>query len=409
MHADIVIVGAGMVGSALALALQSLPLKIVLLDGGSLSAQPLDFQRPFAPRVSALSLASERILTRLQAWSGIQQRRACPYYQMEVWDGDGTGNIQFSAADVHAEHLGHIVENDLVQDALLEQLANSPIQLLAHSRLEQLTRSQNGWQLSLSDQSQLTTPLLIAADGANSAVRRLTQAPTREWDYLHHAIVTSVQTEQPHQHTAWQRFTATGPIALLPLTGQPPAGHWCSLVWSTTPEHARHLMALDSQVFNQALGQAFEYRLGKIIHSDQRFSIPLRQRHLKRYVQPGLAFIGDAAHTIHPLAGQGVNMGFLDAASLAENLIAAAQRGEQLASERVLSRFERQRMPHNLTMMGAMEGFQHLFQSDHLALRLARNFGLKLMNDTPLSKALITRQALGEGSYLPALARPLPS
>ncbi|MDM1720188.1 2-octaprenyl-3-methyl-6-methoxy-1,4-benzoquinol hydroxylase, partial [Acinetobacter towneri] len=201
-----------MVGSALALALQSLPLKIVLLDGSSLSAQPLDFQRAFAPRVSALSLASERILARLQAWSGVQQRRACPYYQMEVWDGDGTGNIQFSAADVHAEHLGHIVENDLVQDALLEQLANSPIQLLAHSRLEQLTRSQNGWQLSLSDQSQLTTPLLTAADGANSAVRRLTQAPTREWDYLHHAIVTSVQTEQPHQHTAWQRFTATGPI-----------------------------------------------------------------------------------------------------------------------------------------------------------------------------------------------------
>ena len=406
MLADIVIVGAGMVGSAIALALQPLNLKIVLLDGGCLTPSEFDSQSPFAPRVSALSLASERILTRLNAWPGVLKRRACPYYHMQVWDGDGTGNIEFSASQVHANHLGHIVENHLVQDALLEQIANSNITCLANTRLEQLTYQDAQWQLTLSDQTQLSAKLVIAADGANSAVRRLTQAATREWDYLHHAIVTSIQTEQPHQHTAWQRFTDSGPIALLPLAGAPADQHWCSIVWSTTPEQAEQLLALDDAAFCQTLGKAFEHRLGDILHADPRFSIPLRQRHLKRYVQAGLAFIGDAAHTIHPLAGQGVNMGFLDAACLAETLEKAQLRGEDLASEQVLSRFERQRMPHNLSMMGAMEGFQHLFQSDHLALRLVRNLGLNLINQTALTKSFFTRQALGEGAHLPKLAQP---
>ena len=222
--------------------------------------------------------------------------------------------------------------------------------------------------------------------------------------YLHHAIVTSVRCGEAHRATAWQRFTDEGPLAFLPL-GERDGEHWCSIVWSTTPEQATGLMALDDQAFSIALGQAFEHRLGQVLHVDRRLCIPLRQRHAKRYVEPGLALIGDAAHTIHPLAGQGVNLGFLDAAVLAEVLAQAAARGERLADERVLSRYERRRMPHNLAMMAAMEGFQRLFQSDSLTLRLARNAGLDLVDGLEDAKALFVRQALGLSGDLPDLAR----
>ena len=404
MQADLIIVGAGMVGSALALALQDQGLEILLVDGSPLSVKPFDPQAAFEPRVSALSVASQRILERLGVWEGIAARRVCPYGEMQVWDGSGTGQIHFSAASVHAESLGHIVENRVVQDALLERLHDSSIGLLPGARLEQLRRSGDGWLLSLNDGRELRAPLVIAADGANSAVRRLAGCATREWDYLHHAIVTSVRCAKPHQATAWQRFTDDGPLAFLPLAG--PAGeHWCSIVWSVTPTEAERLMALDDAGFRRALGFAFEHRLGEVQHAEPRLCIPLRQRHAKRYVEDGLALIGDAAHSIHPLAGQGVNLGFLDVAVLAEVLLHAAQRGERLSDVKVLSRYERRRMPHNLAMMAAMEGFERLFQADPLPVRWLRNSGLNWVDDLPEAKALFVRQALGLSGDLPALAR----
>ena len=404
MQADLIIVGAGMVGSALGLALKDSGLEIILIDGSPLSIKPFDAEAAFEPRVSALSVASQRILQRLGAWDGVAARRASPYGEMQVWDGSGTGNIHFSAASVHAEVLGHIVENRVIQEALLEPLHDSGVGLLPNARLERLRRSGDDWLLTLVDGRELRAPLVIAADGANSAVRRLAGCATREWDYLHHAIVTSVRCEQPHRRTAWQRFTDDGPLAFLPLDRQGDE-HWCSIVWSTTPEQATRLMALDDEAFRDELGKAFEHRLGRIEASDPRLCIPLRQRHAKRYVEPGLALVGDAAHTIHPLAGQGVNLGFLDAAVLAEVLLHAHGRGERLADERVLSRFERRRMPHNLGMMAAMEGFQRLFQADPLPLRWLRNAGLDLVDGLPEAKALFVRQALGLSGDLPELAR----
>ncbi|KFE57909.1 2-octaprenyl-3-methyl-6-methoxy-1,4-benzoquinol hydroxylase [Pseudomonas syringae] len=402
-RADLLIVGAGMVGSALALALQGSGLNIIVVDGGPLSVKPFDTQAPFEPRVSALSAASQRILQRLNVWDGIASRRASPYGEMQVWDGSGTGQIHFSAASVHADVLGHIVENRVVQDALLERLHDCDVGLLANARLEQMRRSGDDWLLTLADGRQLRAPLVVAADGANSAVRKLTGTATREWDYLHHAIVTSVRTEQSHHKTAWQRFTDNGPLAFLPL--ERAGEHWCSIVWSVTPKEAERLTALDDETFCRELEQAFEGRLGPVIAADPRLCVPLRQRHAKRYVAEGLALIGDAAHTIHPLAGQGVNLGFLDAAVLAEVLLYAAERGERLADIRVLSRFERRRMPHNLALMAAMEGFERLFQADQLPLRWLRNTGLKLVNQIPEAKATFVRQALGLSGDLPELAR----
>ena len=405
MHADLIIVGAGMVGSTLALALKDSGLNILLVDGSPLNVTPFHPEQAFEPRVSAVSLASQRILERVQAWPSIIQRRASPYRDMHVWDGSGTGKIDFSASSVHADVLGHIVENRLVQDALLEQLHTSKINLRANARVDHLRRSGDAWLMRLEDGSEIHSPLVIAADGGNSAVRRLAGCATREWDYLHHAIVTSVRCEQPHQETAWQRFTDEGPLALLPLQhsdGQ----HWCSIVWSVPKERAQQIMALDDAAFCAALGQASEYRLGAIKHADPRHSIPLRQRHAKRYVATGLALIGDAAHTIHPLAGQGVNLGFLDAAVLAEVLLSALQRGENIASERVLSRFERRRMPQNLAMMAAMDGFQHLFQADALSVRWLRNSGLKMVDHLSMAKTVFVRHALGLGVDVPDLAKP---
>ncbi|MCD1637148.1 2-octaprenyl-3-methyl-6-methoxy-1,4-benzoquinol hydroxylase [Pseudomonas stutzeri] len=406
MQADLIIVGAGMVGSTLALALEGSGLNIVVLDASPLEVADFDPLGGFEPRVSALSAASQRILQRVGAWPGIVARRASPYTDMHVWDGSGTGQIHFSAETVHAEVLGHIVENRVVQDALLETMQRGGrLQLIGDARVEQLTQTAEGWRLTLGDGRELHTPLMIAADGANSAIRRLAGCETREWDYLHQAIVTSVRCSEAHQRTAWQRFTDDGPLAFLPLERDGDR-HWCSIVWSVTEAEAKQLMALDDAAFRTALGRAFEERLGEVLEVDPRLCIPLRQRHAKRYVQPGLALIGDAAHTIHPLAGQGVNLGLLDAAVLAEVLKAAVARGERVADVRVLSRFERRRMPHNLAMMAAMEGFERLFQTDLLPLRWLRNAGLKAVEALPEAKALFVRQALGLSGDLPELAKP---
>ncbi len=402
-HADLVIVGAGMVGSALALALADSGLS-VLLDRGPLTPGAVESDLPFEPRVSALSLASQRILQRLGAWDGILARRVSPYQAMHVWDGSGTGAVHFDAASVHAEVLGHIVENRVVQDALLERLAEANVLLLPEARLELLRRSGDQWLVQLAGDRQIRAPLVVAADGANSAVRRLAGLETREWDYLHHAIVTSVRCAESHQRTAWQRFTDDGPLAFLPLDRGGDT-RWCSIVWSCTPKQGERLMALDDAAFCQALGEAFEQRLGKVECSDTRLCIPLRQRHAKRYVEPGLALIGDAAHVIHPLAGQGVNLGFLDAAVLAEELRHAQARGESIAEQRVLERYERRRMPHNLAMMAAMEGFQRLFQDDRLPLRWLRNAALKQVDRHFEAKALFVRRALGLSGDVPELAK----
>ncbi|MEX6663853.1 2-octaprenyl-3-methyl-6-methoxy-1,4-benzoquinol hydroxylase [Pseudomonas sp. W2-17] len=402
-RADLLIVGAGMVGSALALALRDSGLNILVVDGGPLTVKPFVADAPFEARVSALSIASQRILERLGVWEGIVARRVSPYSDMHVWDGSGTGKVHFSASSVHANVLGHIVENRVMQDALVERLHDSNIGLLADARLEQMRHSGDDWLLTLSDGRTLRAPLVVAADGAHSTVRRMTGTATREWDYLHHAIVTSVRTADSHRKTAWQRFTDDGPLAFLPLDRE--GEHWCSIVWSVTPEQSERLMKLDDERFCRELENAFEGCLGQVISADSRVCVPLRQRHAKRYVAPGLALIGDAAHTIHPLAGQGVNLGFLDAAVLAEVLRGAVERGERLADERVLSRYERRRMPHNLALMAAMEGFERLFQADALPVRLLRNAGLKMVDHSAEAKALFVRQALGLTGDLPELAK----
>lgn len=405
MQADIVIVGAGMVGSTLALALKDSGLSIVIVENNPKSYKVFEPETPFEPRVSAISIASQRVLQHVNAWAGIVARRVSPYTDMYVWDGSGTGHIDFSASSVHQPLLGHIIENRVIQDALLEQLSQyeQSIQLLSGVKLEKLERVSNGWHVVLADGMQIKAKLVVGADGARSKVRELAEIKTREWDYFHQAIVTSVRCEKIHQKTAWQRFTDYGPLAFLPLSL---AGdeHWCSIVWSLTPDQTDKIMALGDEEFCKKLSEAFEYKLGRVEHADKRSCIPLRQRHAKRYIQQGLAVIGDAAHVIHPLAGQGVNLGFMDAAALAETLLEALDRNEEISTAKVLARFERNRMPHNLGMMAAMETFERLFQADPLPFRWLRNTGLKVVNQLPEAKALFIKRALGVEGALPKMA-----
>lgn len=402
---DVIVVGAGMVGATLARALGDLPLRIALVDSIPLSGKPgtVSTDSGYDARVSAISAASQNILENLGVWQRIPQEGRSPYRYMRVWDAEGTGEIGFDADALGELRLGHIVENHLIQGALLQSLSETAVTLFGEQRVEGLVQEVDGWRLLLERGQSLRASLIVAADGAKSKLRELAGFEMREWDYLHNAIVTTVQTERPHQATAWQRFMPSGPLALLPLNDRNQA-HYCSIVWSAVPEHAGRIMALDSEAFRKELEDAFESRLGRILATDIRHRIPLRQRHARRYAMPGLVLIGDAAHSIHPLAGQGVNIGLLDAAELFDVLREAQKRGEELGALAVLQRYERRRMGANLGMMAAMEGFERLFHADALPLRWMRNAGMRLLDGQALIKGGIMRRAMGLSGDLPALA-----
>ncbi|WP_237457471.1 UbiH/UbiF/VisC/COQ6 family ubiquinone biosynthesis hydroxylase [Pseudomaricurvus sp. HS19] len=400
---DIVVVGAGMVGSAIACALAADPrgadLRIAVVEAG---ADPAQFSgTDFDPRVVALTHASRDLLDSVGAWSLIEAERACPYRHMVVWDAEGTGSIDFHAAEVQQANLGHIVENSVVTRALLGCLRALPqIELLQPARVETLLRDEeNGQpQVLLADGRVLTSSLLLAADGANSRVRQLANMATREWSYGQQAIVTTVRTERSHDDTAWQRFLASGPLAFLPMqtaTAEGVDSHHCSIVWSLNDDCVESLMALDDEAFAAQLGEAFEMKLGAITQVDRRFCFPLRQRHAVDYVQRGIALMGDAAHTIHPLAGQGVNLGFLDVCAMRDEILRACERGVPLSDPSVLNRYQRSRKSHNLSMMGLMEGFQRLFGADNLGVRWLRNAGMRQVNRLGPLKNRLVRQAMG--------------
>lgn len=397
---DVAIVGAGIAGSALAAALAGRGLAIALVE-----AQPL--VRPdlpaaldigtFDPRVSAITPRSRQLLQELGAWRAVESYRSCPYRHMSVWDADGTGCIEFDCADVNATALGYIVENRALVGALLERvLAAADITTFGGVGLQACSRDEvaQAMQLQLADGAALRADLLVAADGALSRVREMLDFRTREWDYGHRAIVTTVQVERHHQDTAWQRFLPSGPLAFLPLPGAS-GRHYCSIVWSLREELVDDLLALDEPAFCAALGAAFEHRLGAVQACSARFAFPLRQRHAVDYIQPGVALVADAAHTIHPLAGQGINLGLQDVAVLAEEVSAGLARGSSPGQLDVLRRYQRRRKGENLAMMAAMDGFKRLFEQEALPLRWLRNVGMRGVGQLKPLKQQLMRHAMG--------------
>lgn len=404
-HFDVVLVGAGMAGLAFAGALAPSGVSIALLDT-AFPESPAPFPASFDLRVSALTHASENLLRNLGAWEVMAGLRVAPYQHMHVWDGDGTGKIEFHAGEAGVSHLGHLVENRVTTWGLWQALQGKTNISFLQEGLQQLDTSRASPLLTLSSGRRLAAALVVGADGARSAVREQAGLAVRSWAYEQNAIVTTLRCEKPHENTAWQVFTRTGPLALLPLRAHNTdhKSHLCSIVWSQDEAQAGHLLALTEDAFCQALARTFEQRLGRVELLDRRVVFPLRQQHATHYVAPGVALIGDAAHTIHPLAGQGINLGFMDAAMLAEVLCDGLKQGLPIDEFSLLRRYQRRRQGANLTMMGAMEGFKRLFGPSAWPLQLLRNWGMSQLDQHTLIKQQIVDRAMGMGGDLPRLA-----
>lgn len=398
---DVAVIGAGIAGSSLALALSGQGLRIALVEARPLPQSDLPAAielSSFDPRVSALTPRSRSALEQLGVWPAIADYRPCAYHHMTVWDAEGTGAIDFDASEVDVSELGHIVENRSVIHALLQRVTSAPdITVLCPASLIAVERDDRECMVvTLGEGTTLRADLMVAADGALSPVRELLGFATREWDYGHRAIVTTVAVEKSHQHTAWQRFLPSGPLAFLPL---PDGGdqHFCSIVWSLREDLVDDLLALEEPDFCRELGAAIEHRLGAVLACGERYAFPLRQRHAVDYVQAGVALVGDAAHTIHPLAGQGINLGLLDVMVLAEEVLAACEAGGSPGTIETLRRYQRRRKGDNLLMMVAMDGFKRLFEQQAPPIRWLRNAGMRQLGRLLPVKRQIIRRAMGIG------------
>ena len=388
---DIVIVGGGAVGSAVASLLGQInktvqgakqQLKIALIE----TSEPPQFNpSQVDPRVAALTEKTRLIFEQIGIWNQVVAKRACAYKAMNVWDAEGTGRITFDCQQVQQPNLGHIVENSALVSTLIDHLKQqSNIELYCPANIVDFQLQQDAITLTLDNHSVLSAQLLIAADGANSAVREHFQFATKQWDYGQHAIVTTITTENPNQLTAWQRFMPTGPLAFLPLNNIGD-DHCCSIVWSQDTTEAKRLMALEDDQFCQQLSRASEHCLGEVLKIEKRHLIPLRQSHATDYVMPRVALIGDAAHSIHPLAGQGANLGFSDAQVLAEEIAKAFARDLDLGDESVLKPYQK--------TSPLWRRFKRLFGSQNSTLRLLRNYGLSAINGLGAIKNKLIKQA----------------
>lgn len=396
---DIAIVGGGMVGLALARALKNTDLRIAIIEG---AAPSRDLSGDPDIRVSALSRASETILKNLGAWQAIEKQRCAPYYAMEVWEQDSFARIEFSASQMSQPNLGHIVENRVILLALLEQVEKQDnVTLFMPQRCQSMAVGESEVWMTLDNGQSFTTKLVVGADGANSWVRQQQDIPMTHWDYGHSALVANITVDDVHECVARQVFTPQGPLAFLPLDDR----SLCSIVWSTDPQRAEKLAKMSESEFNKAITAEFDSRLGLCHVTSERRVFPLKMRYARDFVVERVALVGDAAHTIHPLAGQGVNLGLLDAASLAQELMKLWRSGQDIGRKRHLREYERWRKAEAAKMIAAMQGFRDLFEGDNPAKKLFRGIGMSLVGQLPGAKQEIMSRALGMRGRLPELAK----
>ena len=395
-ESHIVIVGAGIAGLTMAALLaQSEPgesFRITLLDAGTRPERPA--RSELGLRVSAIATGSSQLLAKTGAWSRVDMTRVVPYDAMRVWDESSTADsgdaLRFDAAEFAEAQLGFIVENTMLQTALLDVLQAEDVELLFSAPVADLQANAGSQRLMLEDGRKLEADLVIGADGAHSRVRDCAGIDTSSWRYGQRAFVTHVATEKPHQNTAWQRFLKTGPLGMLPL----PDGR-ISVVWSTSDEQAQWALDASDSELGQALGEASDHVLGELTVAGPRGAFALQAQHARDYVKAGVALIGDAAHTIHPLAGQGANLGLQDAACLADVIVAAIQSGEYPGDRPVLRRYARARKGANGTMMHFMTGLNRLFTTDSALLKELLTTGMRLFNHSGPIREHVVSVALG--------------
>jgi 2-octaprenyl-3-methyl-6-methoxy-1,4-benzoquinol hydroxylase len=409
---DCVVVGGGMVGAASALTLAQLGLRVALVEQSE--PEPYSPEQNSDLRVSAISLASQQLLEQVDAWSQVTQWRACPYKRLGVWE-QAYAYTEFNADDIDKKQLGHIVENRILQLALWQQVnTHTNIDLFCPYNLVNLSQESSRVHLTLknitsSTETDITTQLVIAADGANSQVRKMVDIGITAWDYQQSAMLINVKTEKPQQDITWQQFLPTGPIAFLPLTREPltrthleknlskintaEQGGYASLVWYQQRDEIKRLSALSNQQLQQEIMSVFPKRLGQI-EVIAKGAFPLTRRHANSYQSQRVLLLGDAAHTINPMAGQGVNLGFKDVKALQTVIASAIGNGECWHNIDVLSRYETMRRKDNLLMMSTMDALYHSFSHPSPLVKTLRNVSLFAINKVPFINTVVKNKAL---------------
>lgn len=387
-NVDIAIVGGGMVGLSLAVALEGSGLSVAVI-----SDQPFYRKLTDAPelRVSAINSANQQTLTDAGVWQHLNEARISAYDAMSVWDKDSFGEIHFSKEDLPAPHLGHIIENQNMVNALAGRLEQGASTKMVCGSISKILWGKKDTMVMLDNDDVIACRLVVGADGANSFIRQQAQLPLSFKDYGHTAIVATIKTAQPHDQCARQVFTPDGPLALLPLADP----HLCSIVWSQNKAVAKELLLLNGRDFAHRLTATTNSVLGVAELQGERVSFPLTMRYARQWAKNGVVIIGDAAHTIHPLAGQGVNLGMRDAFALAETLCHCNEQHKDFGELRNLRSFERARKADAATVIAAMEGFKTLFAGDNPLKKIVRGVGLIATDSMPVVKKKWLQQAMG--------------
>ncbi|MCI0401443.1 MAG: UbiH/UbiF/VisC/COQ6 family ubiquinone biosynthesis hydroxylase [Gammaproteobacteria bacterium] len=397
---DLIIGGAGIVGGTLGCILAQQGLRVAIVDRTATEAR--NAKAGDGMRVLAITPASKQILNAIGAWKYIEQGGIGCFRRIEVWDANGEGSLCFDSADLCEPALGYILGHSIIQSVLERILGTlAGVSWYRPAIPRRVNVSDDQVTVEFEDSRSVTARLLIGADGSDSKIRDLAGIDNALHDYHQHALVCVVKTERPHGNIARQRFLTKGPLAFLPLADP----YQSAIVWSTKPEDAAALVALDDEGFCRELKNAFAGRLGDITWSGRRAAFPLGRAYARHYCQPRVALVGDAAHSVHPLAGQGANLGLLDAAALAEILADAMARDRDIGSSRVLRRYERWRKGENLAMMMALDGLNQLFANELGPVQWARNLGLDVVNALAPMKHWFMRRAMGLAGDLPRLAR----
>ncbi|TWX68040.1 FAD-dependent oxidoreductase [Colwellia demingiae] len=389
-HFDCVVIGGGMVGAASALTLAQLGLKVALVE--KFTPQDFSAEQPLDLRVSAISLASQNLLIQVGAWQQIKQWRCCPYKRLGVWEYE-SAYTEFDADNIEQSHLGHIVENRLIQLALWQNItAMSNIQTFCPESLLSLKQDDNKATLTLTN-SVVTAKLVIGADGAQSKVRQMSAIGMTGWDYPQSAMLINVETSMCQQDITWQKFSPTGPVAFLPLPGKSSLGGYASLVWYHQRDEITRLASLSNSQLQQEILKCFPAQLGDI-KVLAKGDFKLTRRHANTYQHKRVLLLGDAAHTINPMAGQGVNLGFKDVLALQHVIAEAIGNGDVWHDEAVLARYEKMRRKDNLLMMSTMDALYASFSHPSPLIKVARNLALLAVNKVPVLNSTIKNKAL---------------
>ncbi len=378
-----------MVGATIACMLAEKGVTVAVIDAGD----PMKnwAKEEYDLRVSALTLASINLFKSLGVWESIEALGEEAVQKMFVWDHFGSGELDIDSADAGEIQMGSVVENRITVLALWEKLLQlKSCDVFISVQLEGFEADDDGVTIKLSDGVTIVASLLVGADGSNSKIRRLSGIDDYGWEYKQKALVATVRPEKSHQNTAWQRFLPEGPLALLPLRDG-----LISIVWTSFTETTEANLKLSDSNFCEALAEASEQQLGDFELVGARRAFPLKLQFSPEYTQQRMVLIGDAIHTIHPLAGQGANLGLKDAVTLANVISQAYDKGRDIASQQVLRRYERQRKGDNLLIMAIMDGFKRLYGADDALVPIARNIGMSLVNNSMLIKNQICKYAMG--------------